>query len=97
MQKERERKKKELSQAQDSLLRAAAAMAQSSLFRQKTEWLPKQDNPRLDRLKLGGIYHAQPFSHHLRKAIIISISLLNGHTSSGSSRSRNTSFFEMVE
>jgi len=53
--------------AQDVLLSAAVAMAQSQSFRNATAWLTDQPNPRLDRLKLGGIHRAQPFSHHFEK------------------------------
>jgi hypothetical protein len=50
--------------AQEKLSLVAVAMAQNPNFRQRTEWLHKQDNPALDRLKLGGIHRAQPFSHY---------------------------------
>lgn len=53
--------------AQDTLLSAAAAMARCSAFRQSTFWLHKHADERTDRLKLGGIHRAQPFSHHFEK------------------------------
>ena len=53
--------------AQDVLLTGAAAMAKSSKFRESTLWLHNQEDPKLDRLKLGGIHRAQPFSHHFEK------------------------------
>jgi hypothetical protein len=53
--------------AQDALLRAAKAMALSPRFRESTLWLHQQDDPKQDRLKLGGILRAQPFSHHFEK------------------------------
>ncbi|KAH6651227.1 hypothetical protein F5144DRAFT_589499 [Chaetomium tenue] len=53
--------------AQDALLRAATAMAQSPRFHESTLWLHQQDDAKLDRLKLGGIHRAQPFSHHFEK------------------------------
>jgi hypothetical protein len=52
---------------QDALLTAAAVMARSGRFRETAQWLHNQDDPKLDRLKLGGIHRAQPFSHHLEK------------------------------
>ncbi|KAK4095979.1 hypothetical protein N658DRAFT_403082, partial [Parathielavia hyrcaniae] len=65
---------------QSTLLRAATAMASSPRFRESTLWLhapapaPAPEgqqanpiNPRQDRLKLGGIHRAQPFSHHFEK------------------------------
>lgn len=50
--------------AQDVLITAAAAMARNAAFCRGTHWLHKQDDPSLDRLKLGGIHRAQPFSHY---------------------------------
>jgi hypothetical protein len=50
--------------AQDALLAAGAAMAQNAAFRRATRWLHEQDDPSIDRLKLGGIHRAQPFSHY---------------------------------
>jgi hypothetical protein len=50
--------------AQDILLAAGAAMARNAAFYRSTSWLHKQDDPSLDRLKLGGIHRAQPFSHY---------------------------------
>ncbi|KAK4171642.1 hypothetical protein QBC36DRAFT_305127 [Triangularia setosa] len=52
---------------QDTLLCAAAAMARCASFRQSTLWLHKHTDERTDRLKLGGIHRAQPFSHHFEK------------------------------
>ncbi|KAH0551493.1 hypothetical protein GP486_007291, partial [Trichoglossum hirsutum] len=49
--------------AQDVLLAAATAMARTPLFHKATAWLRTQADPRRDRLKLGGIHRAQPFSH----------------------------------
>lgn len=49
--------------AQEMLIRVASAMAQNSSFAAATDWLHKQDDPSQDRLKLGGIHRAQPFSH----------------------------------
>jgi hypothetical protein len=53
--------------AQDVLLTAAAAMAKIPALHQATEWLHKQANPKKDRLKLGGIHRAQPFSHYFER------------------------------
>lgn len=53
--------------AQDSLLAAVVAMAKCSQFRESTSWLQDQEDERKDRLKLGGIHRAQPFSHHFEK------------------------------
>ncbi len=49
--------------AQDALLAGARAMAGSAEFRRQTTWLAVNPDRRLDRLKLGGIHRAQPFSH----------------------------------
>ncbi|KAK0616944.1 hypothetical protein B0T14DRAFT_605114 [Immersiella caudata] len=53
--------------AQDVLLTAAAAMARCAPFRESTLWLHNSPQERTDRLKLGGIHRAQPFSHHFEK------------------------------
>ena len=53
--------------AQDSLFSAAAAMVKSEPFLRATSWLNTQSDPTLDRLKLGGIHRAQPFSHDFDK------------------------------
>lgn len=53
--------------AQDTLLSAAAAMARCAPFRESTLWLHNDPQERTDRLKLGGIHRAQPFSHHFEK------------------------------
>lgn len=52
---------------QDALLRAAVAMARCTTFVQSTLWLSQQEDESKDRLKLGGIHRAQPFSHHFEK------------------------------
>lgn len=52
---------------QDVLLAAAVALAQCDAFRESTLWLHQQEDEKLDRLKLGGIHRAQPFSHHFEK------------------------------
>src|SRR5213079_2057893 len=49
--------------AQDVLLTAATAMAKTPAFCKATAWLHTQQDPKKDRLKLGGIHRAQPFSH----------------------------------
>lgn len=51
--------------AQTALVTAAKAMAESLTFRKATSWLNPQTEtePRMDRIKLGGIHRAQPFSH----------------------------------
>ncbi|KAH8591655.1 hypothetical protein B0O99DRAFT_267996 [Bisporella sp. PMI_857] len=49
--------------AQDVLLTGAKAMAESKTFHKSTAWILQQPDPRVDRLKLGGIHRAQPFSH----------------------------------
>jgi hypothetical protein len=53
--------------AQDSLLTAVVAMAKCSKFREATAWLHVQEDERKDRMKLGGIHRAQPFSHHFER------------------------------
>ncbi|TGJ84461.1 hypothetical protein E0Z10_g4333 [Xylaria hypoxylon] len=50
--------------AQDKLATAATEMAKNAVFQKSTAWLHKQPEPALDRLKLGGIHRAQPFSHY---------------------------------
>jgi hypothetical protein len=49
--------------AQEKLILAAAAMVENASFRARTVWLHQQGDPAKDRLKLGGIHRAQPFSH----------------------------------
>ena len=49
--------------AQDVLITAAKAMAESMTFRKLTSWISQTPDPQMDRLKLGGIHRAQPFSH----------------------------------
>ena len=53
--------------AQDVLLAATSAMYRSSLLRTATAWLHTSPLERVDRLKLGGIHRAQPFSHEFEK------------------------------
>lgn len=53
--------------AQDVLLTAAVAMARCEAFQESTHWLHNQSDVKRDRLKLGGIQRAQPFSHHFEK------------------------------
>lgn len=50
--------------AQDALVTVAKALSQLPSFRNACVWLQNQQNPWFDRLKLGGIHRAQPFSHH---------------------------------
>ncbi|KAI0096241.1 hypothetical protein GGR51DRAFT_568720 [Nemania sp. FL0031] len=50
--------------AQEKLTTAAIEMARNTQFQECTAWLHKQPEPALDRLKLGGIHRAQPFSHY---------------------------------
>ena len=49
--------------AQTALVTAAKAMAESVTFRKATSWFNTQTDPSMDRIKLGGIHRAQPFSH----------------------------------
>ena len=49
--------------AQTALFTAAKAMVESATFRNATSWIAKHTDPRMDRMKLGGIHRAQPFSH----------------------------------
>ena len=53
--------------AQDALMTAATAMARCGAFREATLWIHKQEDESQDRLKLGGIHRAQPFSHHFER------------------------------
>ena len=48
--------------AQTALVAAANAMAASATFRGATAWFAARADPRADRIKLGGIHRAQPFS-----------------------------------
>lgn len=52
--------------AQDALLKIATAMASSSAFRDSMNNLSKR-GPTYDRVKLGGLHRAQPYSHHFEK------------------------------
>ncbi|VUC35478.1 unnamed protein product [Clonostachys rosea] len=57
--------------AHDSLLTAAAAMAQSPEIQKATQWLSGPDvAPDVQRLKLGSIHRAQPHSHHFDRSRI---------------------------
>ncbi|KIW99884.1 uncharacterized protein Z518_10812 [Rhinocladiella mackenziei CBS 650.93] len=49
--------------AQNLLLRVGAAMHRVPAFRTATKWLHTSEDTSVDRLKLGGIHRAQPFSH----------------------------------
>ncbi|KAI4193641.1 MAG: hypothetical protein LQ346_003857, partial [Caloplaca aetnensis] len=42
-------------------------MYRSTLLRNATAWLHSYPHERVDRLKLGGIHRAQPFSHEFEK------------------------------
>ncbi|KAI4252164.1 MAG: hypothetical protein L6R42_008087 [Xanthoria sp. 1 TBL-2021] len=53
--------------AHDALLAATSAMYRSTLLRTATDWLHTHPHERVDRLKLGGIHRAQPFSHEFDK------------------------------
>jgi uncharacterized membrane protein YgcG len=50
--------------AHDALLIVGRCMAQSQTFCKSTAWMARQRDPKVDRLKLGGIHRAQPFSHN---------------------------------
>lgn len=50
--------------AQDALVTVVKALSQLPSFRNACAWLQNQRDPWFDRLKLGGIHRAQPFSHH---------------------------------
>ncbi|KAM0342620.1 hypothetical protein ACHAPU_009349 [Fusarium lateritium] len=52
---------------QDTLLATAVAMANCSQLQSSTTWLHNHEDETMDRLKLGGIHRAQPFSHHFEK------------------------------
>ncbi|KAH7238087.1 hypothetical protein BKA59DRAFT_557632 [Fusarium tricinctum] len=52
---------------QDALLTAAVAMANCSQLQASTTWIHNHEDETMDRLKLGGIHRAQPFSHHFEK------------------------------
>ena len=50
--------------AQDALVRGALAMSRTQELLQASNWFRTSNEPRYDRLKLGGIHRAQPYSHH---------------------------------
>lgn len=50
--------------AQDALVTVAKALSELPSFRNACAWLQNQQDPWFDRLKLGSIHRAQPFSHH---------------------------------
>ncbi|KAL4969277.1 uncharacterized protein BDV14DRAFT_210461 [Aspergillus stella-maris] len=49
--------------AHSKLTLVAAALVANDSFRAATSWLHTHPNPSMDRVKLGGIHRAQPFSH----------------------------------
>ncbi|KAH1302583.1 hypothetical protein KXV31_006466 [Aspergillus fumigatus] len=51
----------------DTLSAGATAMSQSLPFQSATQWLHLQLDPSTDRIKLGGINRAQPYSHALER------------------------------
>ncbi|RHZ43373.1 uncharacterized protein CDV56_101398 [Aspergillus thermomutatus] len=51
--------------ALDTLCAGATAMSNDPHFRAATKWLHLQSDPATDRIKLGGINRAQPYSHAL--------------------------------
>ena len=53
--------------AQSRLLSAAGTMHASLAFHSAMTWLAARPDVKLDRLKLGGIHRAQPYSHHFEK------------------------------
>ena len=59
--------------AQDSLVTVAKALSQLKQFREACAWLNDTQDSRLDRLKLGGIHRAQPFSHHFEQENISTV------------------------
>ncbi|KAK7619197.1 hypothetical protein IWX50DRAFT_233073 [Phyllosticta citricarpa] len=56
-----------LLQAEDALTAGAVAMAGNGGFQKATKWLHEQPHPHTDRLKLGGIHRAQPWSSFFNK------------------------------
>ncbi|KAJ4141749.1 hypothetical protein NW768_000966 [Fusarium equiseti] len=52
---------------QYSLLMGATAMVKSEKINRDVRWLEKNDTDDIDRIKLGGIVRAQPFSHRFEK------------------------------
>jgi hypothetical protein len=53
--------------AQNKLIQGAIGMARTREFRLATAWLHQQSEAQIDRLKLGGIHRAQPYSHHYER------------------------------
>ncbi|OAP58040.1 hypothetical protein AYL99_07130 [Fonsecaea erecta] len=49
--------------AQDALIKGAVAMSRTPALLSASAWFMKCPEPQYDRLKLGGIHRAQPFSH----------------------------------
>ena len=50
--------------ARDALIRGAVGMAKTHELRMACDWLRTSPEAQFDRLKLGGIHRAQPWSHH---------------------------------
>jgi len=55
--------------AQNKLIQGAKGMARTHGFRMSTAWLHRQSEARMDRLKLGGIHRAQPYSHQYERGM----------------------------
>ena len=55
--------------AQEKLITVATAMTRSNAFYKATAWLHTSVNPSNDRLKLGGIHRAQPYSHQFEHGV----------------------------
>lgn len=53
--------------ASDALTASAVAMAGNNGFRKATAWMNHDSNARYDRLKLGGIHRAQPWSRFFQR------------------------------
>ena len=53
--------------AQEALLRGAVAMARTHELVSSCDWFRTSPEAQFDRLKLGGIHRAQPYSHHFEK------------------------------
>jgi len=53
--------------AQFSLLMGATAMVRNKAIQRAVSWLEKDETDDIDRIKLGGIVRAQPFSHRFEK------------------------------
>lgn len=58
-----------LLKAEDALTTSALAMARSVEFQRATKWIWDRNDPHIDRVKLGGIHRAQPWSRFIHRGV----------------------------